>query len=200
MTPTERGFRRIFWGLVFVVLDFELNGFNVLPDFLGFVLVTMGLGLLVPLHDRFRQARILAALLIVLSLKDFAVVSGVREPPSGFDGWTAFGIFVDVFDVAMVWLLCGGIVELARECDAPVLADVAATRRGLYLGLTIIAWVADHTLKDAPVPPIALHLGIGILSLVVMILLMGLMLRAARELGPIDDYEYEDEDHGDESC
>ena len=185
MTDTERGFRRIFWGLILVVLDLRLDeSIDLLPDFLGFVLVTMGLGLLAPLSGRFRTARVLAAMLIVLSLADFATPTR-EEGAEWFDGWRALEIFVDVVDVAMVWLLCGGIASLARRRGLPDLRYRAQMRRGLYLGFQVVSWVLLFALKDAPEPPVALVLGLVVFAFVVMLLLMGLMLRAARELGEV---------------
>jgi len=185
MTRTERGFRLVFWGLVFVVLDIHLDeSVNLLPDFVGFILVTVGLGRLVTLSGRFRAARVLAAMLIVLSLADFSDL--VREEGAPWlDGWRVLEIFVDVVDVAMVWLLCGGIVALAKAHELPDLRYRAETRRGLYVGFQVASWIVLFAMKDAPEPPVALFVGMFVFAVVVMLLLMGLMLRAGRELGEV---------------
>lgn len=63
------GFIRIFWGLLFVVLDIRINSVDlILPDFVGYILIVSGLSLLVP-HDKwFRTARLVAVVLIFVSL------------------------------------------------------------------------------------------------------------------------------------
>ncbi|HEX5875550.1 MAG TPA: hypothetical protein VFY60_12955 [Pyrinomonadaceae bacterium] len=69
------GFNRIFWGLLFVVLDIRINSIDLfLPDFVGYILIASGLGLLAP-HDKwFRSARVIAIIMIAFSLTDLVEV------------------------------------------------------------------------------------------------------------------------------
>jgi hypothetical protein len=69
------GFKRIFWGLLFVVLDVRINSIDLfLPDFVGYILIVSGLGLLAP-HDKwFRRARVMAIIMIFFSLTDLVEV------------------------------------------------------------------------------------------------------------------------------
>ena len=69
------GFNRIFWGLLFVALDLQINSIDLfLPDFVGYMLIFSGLGLLAP-HDKwFRWARFLAIAMIFFSLPDLVEV------------------------------------------------------------------------------------------------------------------------------
>src|SRR6185503_7701799 len=63
------GFMRIFWGLLFVALDIRFSPVDfLLPDFIGYILIVSGLGLLVQHHQWFRIARVLAIILIFVSL------------------------------------------------------------------------------------------------------------------------------------
>jgi len=63
------GFMRIFWGLLFVALDIRFSSIDfLLPDFIGYILIVSGLGLLVQHHQWFRIARVLAIILIFVSL------------------------------------------------------------------------------------------------------------------------------------
>ena len=69
------GFNKIFLGLLFVVLDIRLNSIDLfLPDFVGYILIASGLGLLAPRHKWFRRARVLAIIMIGFSLIDFIEV------------------------------------------------------------------------------------------------------------------------------
>jgi|GEM_PF-2378158 len=69
------GFNRIFWGLLFVVLDIRINSIDLfLPDFVGYILIASGLGLLAP-HDKwFRRARVMAIIMIFFSLADLVEI------------------------------------------------------------------------------------------------------------------------------
>jgi len=40
---TKKGFENIFWGVLITVLDFRIVGINLLPDFMGFFLISRGL-------------------------------------------------------------------------------------------------------------------------------------------------------------
>jgi hypothetical protein len=192
MSATERGFRRIFWGLLLVVIDFRLNGFDILPDFIGFALIAAGAGLLVPLNPRFQTAKIMALILIVLSLVSLVELGNDGGP--GFNpGWFFFGLIVTVLDVIMVWQLCGGIIDLARERGLDDLATRASTRRGLYIGLHLMSYLVILIALDASPGDMGVFVvGILIFAVVVVCLLMGLMLRAARELGDPWYEEYEE--------
>ena len=69
------GFNRIFWGLLFVVLDIRINSIDLfLPDFVGYILIASGLGLLAT-HDKwFQRARVIAIVMICFSLSDLVEV------------------------------------------------------------------------------------------------------------------------------
>ncbi|HEX7150303.1 MAG TPA: hypothetical protein VF618_02360 [Thermoanaerobaculia bacterium] len=65
----REGFNSVFWGLLFVVVDIRLGAFDlILPDFIGYGLIFQGLGLLAAEHRGFRTARVLAAVMIFVSL------------------------------------------------------------------------------------------------------------------------------------
>lgn len=70
------GFNRIFWGLLFVVLDIRISSVDlVLPDFVGYILIASGLSRLAPHHQWFRTARILAIVLVFVSLTTLVEVA-----------------------------------------------------------------------------------------------------------------------------
>jgi len=189
MNSTERGFRRIFWGLLLVVIDFRLNGFDILPDFIGFAIIAAGLSLLVPLNPRFQTAKIMALILTVLSLVSLIELGDDGGAQGFMSGWFAFGLLVTALDIVMVWQLCGGIIDLARERGFDDLATRASTRRGLYVGLHLTTYAVILLALDvSPGDVMPLIVGLLIFAIVVVCLLMGLMLRAARELGGPDCY------------
>ena len=63
------GFIRIFWGLLFVVLDIRINSIDlILPDFIGYILIVRGLSLLAPEHQWFQRARLFAIIMVFVSI------------------------------------------------------------------------------------------------------------------------------------
>jgi hypothetical protein len=43
----------IFWGLFFVILDLNINRFDILPDFIGYILAAIGAGGLINSSNQF---------------------------------------------------------------------------------------------------------------------------------------------------
>ena len=69
------GFNRIFLGLLFIILDIRIDSIDLfLPDFVGYILIASGLGLLAPHHKWFRRARVAAIIMIGFSLIDLIEV------------------------------------------------------------------------------------------------------------------------------
>jgi len=84
------GFMRIFWGLLFVALDIRFSSVDlILPDFIGYILIVSGLNRLVQHHQWFRAARVLAVILIFVSLTTL-VEAGMdsRQAPRLKREWT----------------------------------------------------------------------------------------------------------------
>jgi hypothetical protein len=121
----KTSFSYIFWGLLFVILDVSINGFDLLPDGVGYVLVAIGCGGLVPFSPRFSTARVLSGVLAVLWLV------GLLHMPH--DAAVVFGVVVSIVNGIMIWMLLGGIMDLAISKNRLDLADRASNRRIAYI-------------------------------------------------------------------
>lgn len=64
----SRLFRRIGWGLVFSLIDFRIMYFDLLPDFIGYILIATALQGLGTIHVAFARAKWAAILMILASL------------------------------------------------------------------------------------------------------------------------------------
>ncbi|OIJ14728.1 hypothetical protein BKP35_05805 [Anaerobacillus arseniciselenatis] len=67
----SKGYRLIFWGLLFILIDIRIEIFDILPDFLGYTMIASGLGYLSASETLFEKARPFAFLLVFISLPDF---------------------------------------------------------------------------------------------------------------------------------
>src|SRR5215468_10329476 len=65
-------FGQIFWGLLLVILDFNIDHVDILPDFIGYILMAVGCGGLVTVSRRFARARVLCWILAVLAVIGYA--------------------------------------------------------------------------------------------------------------------------------
>ncbi|PYP84278.1 MAG: hypothetical protein DMF61_20505 [Blastocatellia bacterium AA13] len=62
------GFIKIFWGLLLVTLDIRINSLDLMPNFIGYILIAAGLTLLAPRHLWFRTARVIAIIMVFVSI------------------------------------------------------------------------------------------------------------------------------------
>jgi hypothetical protein len=153
----------LFWGLLLVIVDVAVNGFDLLPDFIGYIVIASGCGGLLAVSPRFGTARTLSIALVGTSLLE--VFARGNLPPA----WTLVGF---VLSCSMIWFLLGGLMDLTMQHQRPDLAEKAAQRRTAYIVLaslgTLGAMFAPRLLGDAPV--LVLLLVVIMLVLVVMIL------------------------------
>ena len=121
----------VFWGILLAMLDFRINGFDLLPDFLGYLLVAIGCTGLISASSLFKPARLIAWILVIFEL---ASLAGARlgEPISSVDS---------LLDLVLIWCVLGGVIELAVAQGREDLARRATVRRKLYLIATLISFL-----------------------------------------------------------
>ncbi|WP_202708819.1 hypothetical protein [Sporosalibacterium faouarense] len=178
------GFNKLFWGFLFM-FDFRFNGFDILPDFVGYIFIFIGLKTLMNKNQNFSTAKNLALPLIFLSILD------IFQPQNNAGGvnitygpplMLVIGIAVTVINLIMVYKICNGISELAQQQEKIELSKKAMTRWMLYLINNLII------LLGFVVPGLVaiLFIVIIIYSFVMYILMLLLMRESERELGYLD--------------
>lgn len=163
------GFLKLFWGLVLVYCDFKINQVDLLPDFVGYLLVALGCSDLNRHIPRFSASYVAALALIVLSIVDMLIAT---EP--------AFALVCAVVNCVMIWSLFGGLADLAGQYARRDLIEKANFRRTFYVIFSALAWFAtmDATRVQAPFGFLII---IG--SLAACVLVMHLIYVFNRELG-----------------
>jgi hypothetical protein len=167
-------FSYVFWGLLFVILNISINRFDLLPDGLGYVFVAIGCGGLVSLSPQFATARLLSWVLAVLWLVGFI------EAPR--DVAVIFGVVVTLINCVMVWMLLGGIMDVATHRNRPDLASRAANRRLAYAVLQLVIQLlgfAAHDLRDIAGSLAAVAV---VATLVILVMILHLVYRVRSEL------------------
>jgi len=134
------GFGSIFWGFIFM-FDIRIQGLDILPNFIGYLLMYSGLGKLSPYSSEFGHAKKYSIPLVVLSLFSLFQVQipigqGTMNPLSL--GLFAVGIITTVLDLLLVYHLCLGIIDLAKDQSKHALQDLAHTRWRAYFLYKII--------------------------------------------------------------
>ncbi len=155
-------FSQLFWGLLVVIFDFSINGFDLLPDGVGYLIVAAGCRGLSQYSPKFATAGTLCFVLGALWLLGFAVHGDLAIP---------FGLVTMIVDCAMIWQLLGGIGEFALSRQRQDLADRASNRRVAYVAIVVSSsLLAFATQGSRNAGPLAIILVIGMLILIVMIL------------------------------
>ncbi|MBC8350833.1 MAG: hypothetical protein H8E66_02530 [Planctomycetes bacterium] len=155
-------FAQIFWGLLLVILDISINGFDLLADGIGYLVVAAGCGGLSLLSPRFVTARSLSFVLAILWLVGFAVHGEIA---------VVYGLVTTVVNCAMIWQLLGGIIEFALERKRPDLAQRAGNRRLAYVAIMICTSMFAIALSGSrDAVPLVVVLVVSMLMLMVMIL------------------------------
>lgn len=190
-----RAFTRCFWGLLFIGITAgpiiplvrdaqEAVRIDILPDWIGYLLLAQAAHLLLPMHPRAARIRLLALALVFLSM--FTCVQfGTKLGKFGSLTWWAkpspamvFAMAIDLLKFWLVWNLCGLVAELGRAYDQQAVAGRAVFRRNLYLASIVLGWLlALVPVSSRQDQLVLMGISLGV-EVVVTALLMGLMRQA----------------------
>ncbi|MHC4240579.1 MAG: hypothetical protein ACYSUC_12670, partial [Planctomycetota bacterium] len=169
------------------LIDFRLGYNNVhvdiIPDFIGWILIASALGWILELHSEIKGIRTLSYWLIFLSIFDLIEIRMPAGRAAQISCWTApmflIGIITLILSLIAIWRLCGVIVDMAAEVGSTLIRERADFRRRLYVGFTIAVYVAAGICYVFP-PLVVPLVFIGLpLAIIVICLMMGLMKATA---------------------
>ncbi|WP_145021747.1 hypothetical protein [Paenibacillus sp. Y412MC10] len=172
------GFYHLFWGFLFL-FDFQINGFDILPDVIGYLLFYVGLAKLNRRSEHFRKAGNTAA--VLLGVSALALVLSVLPRASAAIG-IPLGLVILLLNLYMVFHICQGIGALAGRRGLYQFQSMALQRWRWYLLLVPAMFVV--LLIAALLPTAALILGLVLIvaSFVINVLMMLLMREAEHHL------------------
>jgi len=162
---------QIFWGLVLVAADIRVRTFDILPDFVGYILVAVGLGGLLSASRHFGLARLLSWILVpvsagaVLFHGNFGMILRLAQVP---------------LDGAMIWFLCGGLIEMAQSRQRADLVSRAALCRVAYVALLGVIAAIGLTARILPSVASALSALTLLAVLCVVVVLLHLLYEVKR--------------------
>lgn len=170
------GFGLIFWGILFL-FSFRIQGFDILPDIIGYILIFNGLKALLDKSDHFVTARKFCLPLIILSIFDIYQkpnhTSGIHFNPI----LSLIGLVSIILLLFLFYYICQGMKEWARENSNHELAEKTENRWKHFLIMHIISF-ASILLIFIPPLAIAFVLVALIYSIVVLVMMMQLMKEA----------------------
>lgn len=167
----EKGLNNLFWGFLFISLNFRICGFDILPDVIGFILFTMAFSQLKEHSQHFSKAATLNIFTIILSI--FSIYE-VKNNNSGitFGILGPFGILVGLASLILIlyviYNLFMGMKEMLNNHNKHVLAEEADNRWNQYKALTIASILAFIVIY-IPVLNILYMLGVLIFGIVFLV-------------------------------
>lgn len=119
----ESSFNKLYWGFIFIMFSFRIQGFDILPDIIGYLLFASAISQLVSSSTYFSEASKYNIVMIILSA--FSIYQ--RPVQGGGIHFGILGIFsipiaiaAFVLNLLVVYNLFMGIKDMAekrQECD-----------------------------------------------------------------------------------
>ncbi|SFB30144.1 hypothetical protein SAMN05216312_105391 [Cohnella sp. OV330] len=159
---------QIAWGIGLTLFDFRINGFDLLPDVLGFILILIGLANLPDRQRGFGIAMAAAAVMLALSIAELAgampatVTISQSDRSYSLSALSAIGLST-LCMLALLYGLCEGFARTAASIDRMEAARSFRAVWHLSLAMSVIMLF---------VLPFGLN-GIGFLSIVTLLAGLG---------------------------
>ncbi len=185
----SKALRRMGWGLLFELIDIRIAAFDLLPDFIGYILLATALSALGGQHAGFRRARWAAIAMIALTLPSVLVTSnaGFADMAVLPLGLHLYGQALLAVHVAMAYWMFGGLRHMAAQAGDSGLQAAAELRMQLYMAVNFAQLAAYPFVLNAGDDMIGLLLVAGVLAFIMELLLLGLTFKTAKRRLPAEN-------------
>jgi hypothetical protein len=181
---TLTALRRLFAGLVIVLLDIRIGTFDILLDPIGFFLVVWALGELALQSRSFAKAKVMAWILTILSI--ISLSFNLDLETNAFSS-KDIGVWIFIFvngmaQMMMAYFTFEGIQELVASIN-PTLASVVENRKWFYVGfhyLWLLILPLSLNIELYIMGPFVIFF--GLIVFVLEILFIALIHRVRKEL------------------
>lgn len=173
------GFKKLFWGVFFIMLSFRIQGFDILPDVLGYIFLASGFSALSSSSDYFRSAAKFNIPMIFLSLLSIyqgtAQNGQVNFGPFGLLG-IPIAIASFILNLLVFYNMFIGIQDMANKQELYPLAQEAEKRWNQYKWLQI-AMILSFILFFIPPLAFIYLIVLVILAIILAIVILGFLKR-----------------------
>lgn len=167
-------FNKFYWGFLFIMIDFKLQGFDILPDIVGYLFFAAGFSMLALNSEYFKRAGRQNIGMIILSIffiyEPPAQGGGIQLGPLGVYG-ILIGILSMILSLFVVYNLFMGIKEMSLAAGRMDIYDEADNRWRQFLAIQLSALLLFVLIF---IPPLAI-ISIIILLIVSIILTINIM-------------------------
>lgn len=187
----ERGFSKFYWGFLLIMLNFRIQGFDLLPDIIGYLFFASGFKDLSSKSPYFITAARFNIPMIILS-----IFSIYQAPVQGggihFSSLGIIGIPIMIasfiLDLLVVYNLFAGIKDMANKTAQADIEEEADSKWNIYLILKLASLLAFAVIF---IPGLAIFYLIGLLAAAIIIAMhiAGFMKRCSLAMSSYDDLE-----------
>lgn len=187
----KSGLDKLFWGFFFIMLNFRIQGFDILPDLVGYIFFAVGINNLISSSEYFEKAAKYNIPMLIFSLLSLYQVP-VQGGSINFGILGVFGIPIIIasfiLNLLLVYNIFMGIREISEKSGQNDLMEESDTMWNKYKMLQI-AFICSFIFIF--IPPLALIyiLVLFIASIIVTISILGFLKRCSENLG-ISDSSY----------
>lgn len=200
------GLRLCLYGLIITVININIQGFDIFPDVIGYIMVIIGLGKIAPYEEKFDLARRISYILTVLAAINIvkpqtqapSVVAGPLQANSVTYSAGIFGnvpwlatllMFVGMAaSIAFAYSMCMGMRNLLIRTGDEALAGVCENRWKLLL-ISQLGLTASMLLAFVSFPLIiTVAMAFAIFAFIAMILFLLLINHAYRSIDGKEEF------------
>ncbi len=176
---TAKALTLIGWGFVFNLLDIRIVFFDLLPDFIGYMMIASGLGKLASHAATFERGRRIAVMMIFLSMPHVLMDSNVTFSDFAMVpiGVHLYGQVLLLLHLLLAYSVFNGWIEMAKQLQQETLQESARTRRDWYVFIFMIHLFFYPFLFNLPEDWLLLYLGISFVSIFIELLFIRLPFR-----------------------
>jgi len=154
MTDISKAFTKIFWGFMLVFLDFKINQFDLLPDFVGYFIIVSALSDLNSFSAYFRKARTFAIILAILSIPEYFIgeiniLEGI-VPSTSTILILISSSALTLIHIAFIFFLLQGCIELANHHQNSTLAKTTKNIQTFYIIILLAVTILTPFVLNIP--------------------------------------------------
>jgi uncharacterized protein YhhL (DUF1145 family) len=189
----ESGYSRLFLGMMFIIFNINIGAINLLPNFIGFMLIFSGLGILAVQNKFYEKGRIPAVILIIMTLKDIINYGNVNLLDKAFEMknllLSALGVVELLITIYLIYIICKGINLLSDERGLIELRDSARVRFNFYFVISVVLlFFTPFSINLSKSVNLFMAL-VAIINLIALLFIAGLIKKSKIQLGEGVDSE-----------
>lgn len=177
----QEGYNKFFWGFLFIMFDFRIQGIDIMPNVIGYILFALGFQALANHSQYFAKAKIFNLIMIFISLFTIYQKPNTNEGMNWSPLGTVIGLVSQVLLLVVIYHLLMGTKEMASKMNRFDLMEEAGRKWSQFLAFqlaTVLLFIVFF------IPPLFFMMVIGmfVVSIILMVSLMRLMKKCSTQL------------------